>query len=122
MNNNLKGELAVMDSLGIKPWSVSANNEKTDVENGLLLSANIDKLFDCGLITFNNNGKIFISQFVGTENIHRLHISNTINVDLKSSNRLLSYLEYHRDILYVKWTIFKFVIASIPSTAYLNIY
>ena len=82
----------------IKPWSVCEDNERVDIENGLLLSANMDKLFDCGLITF----KLSISSFVGSENEKKLHISKDINVDLKASKQLLRYLEYHRDVLYVK--------------------
>ena len=86
----------------IKPWSVCEDNERVDIENGLLLSANMDKLFDCGLITFSNTGKLSISSFVGTENEKKLHISNDVFVDLKASKQLLSYLEYHRDVLYVR--------------------
>lgn len=86
----------------IKPWSVSNDIERMDVENGLLLSANIDRLFDCGLLTFNNNGRLFISSFVGKENEKRLNISNEMTVDLKASSALCSYLDYHRDILFVK--------------------
>ncbi len=86
----------------IKPWSICESNERVDVENGLLLSANMDKLFDCGLITFSNTGKLFISSFVGSENEKKLHIANDIRVELKASAQLLNYLEYHRDILYIK--------------------
>ena len=35
----------------IKPWAVSSNDERLSVDNGLLLSATYDRLFDCGLIT-----------------------------------------------------------------------
>ena len=86
----------------IKPWSICRNEERIDTENGLLLSANMDRLFDSGLITFNFDGKMQISSFVGEENVNRLHISKDINVNLRSTERLLSYLEYHRDTLFVK--------------------
>ncbi|WP_312070460.1 HNH endonuclease [Anaerotignum propionicum] len=86
----------------IKPWSVCESNERINIENGLLLSANMDKLFDCGLITFNNAGKLAISSFVGRKNEEKLHLSNDICVDLKASNQLLNYLEYHRDVLFVR--------------------
>lgn len=86
----------------IKPWSVCESNERVDVENGLLLSANMDKLFDCGLITFNNIGKLSVSSFIGKENAEKLNISDEIYVDLKASKQLLTYLEYHRDVLFVR--------------------
>jgi putative restriction endonuclease len=86
----------------IKPWSICNNSERVDTENGLLLSANMDKLFDCGLITFTDGGKMFISSFVGRENEKRLHISNRVTIDLKATKTMLNYMEYHRDVLFVK--------------------
>ena len=86
----------------IKPWRVCNNNERIDTENGLLLSANMDRLFDSGLISFTADGKMLISSFVGALNENRLHISKDIRVDLKATSKLLLYLEYHRDISFVK--------------------
>lgn len=86
----------------IKPWAICDNNERIDTENGLLLCPNMDKLFDYGLITFMDDGKMNISSFVGKQNIERLHISKDMVVNLKASKRLLKYLEYHRDTLFVK--------------------
>ena len=42
----------------IKPWSKSNRIEKTAVDNGFLLCPNHDRLFDKGLITFSDDGKI----------------------------------------------------------------
>ncbi|MBQ2901305.1 MAG: HNH endonuclease [Agathobacter sp.] len=86
----------------IKPWAICNNDERIDVENGLILCANMDRLFDSGLITFRADGKMFVSSFVSEDNKNRLNISNDIVVDLHASDRLLDYLEYHRDVLYVK--------------------
>lgn len=86
----------------IKPWAVSNNFERIDVNNGLLLSANLDRLFDCGLISFENNGMLLISQQVGKENERRLNIAPKMLFDLKSTKQQKIYLEYHRDILFVK--------------------
>ena len=46
----------------IVPWSVSDNANRLKPENGLLLSATNDKLFDCGLITFKDIGEIVPSR------------------------------------------------------------
>lgn len=86
----------------IKPWAICNNDERVDVENGLILCANMDRLFDSGLITFRADGKMFVSSFVNEDNKKRLNISNDIVVNLNASKRLLDYLEYHRDVLYVK--------------------
>lgn len=86
----------------IKPWSVCDNEERVDTENGLLLCPNMDRLFDYGLITFTDNGKMEVSSFVGMENAKRLQISKEMIVDLRATKSLLAYLEYHRDVLFVK--------------------
>ena len=42
----------------IKPWRKSTDEEKLDKYNGLLLSPHVDKLFDSGLISFADDGRI----------------------------------------------------------------
>lgn len=39
-----------------KPWKDSSNAERLDPHNGLLLTANLDRLFDRGLIAFDEEG------------------------------------------------------------------
>ena len=86
----------------IKPWAVSTNRERLSVDNGLLLSATYDRLFDCGLITFDKAGKLYLSSFIGTENVKRLHLSNNLRFDLRLSGSMGEFLEYHNDMLFVK--------------------
>ena len=86
----------------IKPWIVSTNQERIDVNNGLLLSANMDKLFDSGLMTFENDGRMRISPYLGKENSKLLGVANNMVVDFLPTKELLEYMEYHRDVLFVK--------------------
>lgn len=86
----------------IKPWAVSSNKERLSVENGLLLSATYDRLFDSGLITFDSYGKIFLSSLIGTENIKRLRLSPGTSFDLRMSEKMKEYLSYHNDVLFIK--------------------
>lgn len=86
----------------IKPWVVSNNTERTDVSNGLLLCANMDKLFDSGLISFRNNGSLLISSFVGKRNECILNIKSGQTYNLNINNTMCEYLDYHRDILFIK--------------------
>lgn len=44
----------------IKPWRGSENGERLDPHNGLLLTANLDCLFDKGLISFADNGRLLM--------------------------------------------------------------
>tara|TARA_Y100000817_G_scaffold104624_1_gene81974 strand:- start:217 stop:1116 length:900 start_codon:yes stop_codon:yes gene_type:complete len=45
----------------IKPWKDSNNQERLNPNNGLLLAPNFDAAFDRGLISFNQNGDIVVS-------------------------------------------------------------
>lgn len=45
----------------IKPWKLANSREKTDKFNGLLLAPHYDKLFDKGLISFSDDGKLILS-------------------------------------------------------------
>ena len=85
----------------IKPWSVSENDERLSPDNGILLSADFDRLFDSGLITFTNDGSIVVSSFVNDNNRTILGLDKKIIVNLKSTPSMIHNLEYHRDIIFV---------------------
>ncbi|HIV61530.1 MAG TPA: HNH endonuclease, partial [Candidatus Butyricicoccus avistercoris] len=61
----------------------------------MLLCANMDKLFDNGLITFSNNGKLSVSSILGKDNQSRLNIESGMIFDLKLNENMKEYLEYH---------------------------
>lgn len=69
----------------IKPWSESTNEERLDVNNGLLLCPNHDSLFDKGFISFDKEGKLLISDSLNETvrifmNINsQLHLNNYKN-------------------------------------------
>ncbi len=86
----------------IKPWAVSTNEERVSVNNGLLLSATYDRLFDSGLITFANEGKLIISRFVSEENRNKLQIKNGQIYKLQSNVQMRNFLEYHNDVVFIK--------------------
>lgn len=44
----------------IHAWSLSTNDERIDPDNGLLLAPHIDRLFDKGLISFDQEGGLLI--------------------------------------------------------------
>ena len=78
----------------IKPWSKSEAHQKLDVENGFLLCPNHDKLFDSNLISFDDNGKIIISDLLSQEDIKALNINETMTINLSEENK--KYLAEHR--------------------------
>lgn len=85
----------------IKPWRVSDNNERLDKNNGFIFSPTIDKLFDIGLITFENNKTLLISKSLDINNVKSIGIQNKkIYEKLPNENRI-KYLEYHRNYIFL---------------------
>ncbi len=78
----------------IKPWSDCEPNEKLDVDNGFLLCPNHDKLFDSGLITFDDDGHIIISDSINVRDQVLLNIQKNQSISLSEGN--IKYLRYHR--------------------------
>lgn len=86
----------------IKPWAVSNNHERLSEDNGLLLSPTFDRLFDGGLITFSDDGALYISSQLNTADIKRLHVNSGEKFDLKINRDVMKNLEYHRDVIFYK--------------------
>lgn len=85
----------------IKPWAVCDNTERVDVNNGILLSATFDRLFDSGLISFKDNGQILISDLVSNEDINILNIKNKDKFEIKYNANMHKYIEYHNQYIFI---------------------
>ena len=60
----------------MKPWRVCRTpEERLDGSNGLLLAPHIDRLFDKGLITFERNGRLILSDTVDSKTVECLGLS-----------------------------------------------
>ena len=82
----------------IKPWKDSDNHEKLDTYNGLLLTPNLDKLFDRGYISFNDEGCILFSNSLNDK--EDLFLNE--NMQVKIENEHKTYLKFHRDNIFKK--------------------
>jgi len=85
----------------IKPWKESTDFEKTDPYNGLLLIPNIDKLFDSGYISFEDNGNIKISSLISKNDCKYMGISNDMKLFNVFKNNI-PYLKYHRADIFIE--------------------
>lgn len=85
----------------IKPWVVSERHEKCDPENTLMLAATWDRLFDRGLISFSNSGKIMVSKKLNKDDWQSIGIQREAALDEKflTSGRK-DYLKYHRENIF----------------------
>lgn len=77
----------------IKPWSISANEERLDVHNGLLLCPNHDVLFDKQLISFTMDGQIAISHTVDEKARIFMNVNDKMRIALTERQR--SYMQDH---------------------------
>ncbi len=85
----------------IKPWAASNDKEKIDPKNGYMLSPMYDKLFDKGLITFTDDKKLVISNWLSPKNIERIGlVDNKYYQFLPNDGDRLKYLEYHRTCVF----------------------
>jgi putative restriction endonuclease len=78
----------------IKPFIKSSDTEAYDVNNGILLSRNMDSLFDLGYITFDDNGQILsVSQL--SDDVKNFISSYQLEPIFLNEKRK-QYLVYHR--------------------------
>ncbi len=86
----------------IKPWRSSDNVERLSVENGLLLSPLYDKLFDIGLITFDDKMNMLASSELSSENANKVLTTHNYLKSIKLSNEFRRNMEYHRNVIFKK--------------------
>lgn len=85
---------SVLRASHIKEWAESSREERIDANNGLLLCANHDALFDRHLISFEpNTGNICISSSIDSEQRNALNISDTARITM--SDRMKAYMQVH---------------------------
>lgn len=85
----------------IKPWALSDPIEKIDPNNGLILSPLYDKLFDRGFITFNDDKRVVISNWLSRQVQGRIGISNNqLFQFLPLNSKRCEYLDFHRQSIF----------------------
>ena len=86
---------------GLSSWAAEAGlvNQslyELDPFNGLLLLPNLDKVFDLGYISFEESGRIWISDELEGANMHRV----LVRLSVKLADKHQDYLAYHRDVVF----------------------
>lgn len=89
----------------IKPWAVSTDVEKVDPYNGYMLSPLYDRLFDKGYITFTEDKRILISNWISQENWEKMKKYCGLDTTKKYPLLLMDdkrkeYLDYHRNYVF----------------------
>ncbi len=80
----------------IRPWArCETDEQRLDVFNGLLLAPHLDALFDCGLMTVDDQGAVNIAAALTTQQRQQLGLSASMTIqNLRDEHR--SYLDFHR--------------------------
>ena len=85
---------SVLRASHIKEWSESSREERIDANNGLLLCANHDALFDRHLISFEpDTGNICISASIDSDQRKALNLSESARLSM--TDRMKSYMQIH---------------------------
>ncbi|MBN3582140.1 HNH endonuclease [Algoriphagus aestuarii] len=83
----------------IVPWKEASDQERLDLDNGILLSPTYDALFDRHMISFENSGKIILSEQVLWEDFKKIGVTGKEKISgLSEGNK--RYLDKHTKDLY----------------------
>jgi HNH endonuclease len=77
----------------IKPWSKCSDSDRLNPANGILLAAHIDALFDCGLISFADDGTMIVSTEIADE-LKPFQLPRKLRREPKEEEK--RFLGYHR--------------------------
>lgn len=90
------GAHEVLVASHIKPWSkCTTPAERLGAANGLLLTPNLDKLFDRGLITFDDKFRVRISPRLRPGDALLLNVHQNLRLTSKADKDMMPFLDYH---------------------------
>lgn len=82
----------------IKPWSsCTTASERLDAANGLLLTPNLDKLFDRGLVSFDDDFRIMLSSELKAGMARALNVDKHMRLASHEFNDIRPFLSWHRE-------------------------
>ena len=92
----------ILEACHIKPWSdpSSTAQERLSVENVIILSIHLHRLFDAGLISFADDGKLLFSEKLSKENIQTLFGNNEVYLMRQLTSAQKYFLHYHRENIF----------------------
>lgn len=86
-----------------KPWRDADNSERLDGENGLLLTPDVDHLFDRGFISFEDNGTVLVSPVAHRDSLRRMGLEDALQRKVGGfSEGQRAYLTFHRDSVFLQ--------------------
>lgn len=96
-------DVVLLRASHIKPWRLCTNNERLDPYNGLTLTPTYDVLFDKGLISFHDDGRLLLSHNLSPQIIETLSLKeNEIYNIYNDTGKRSPYLKFHRTHIFKK--------------------
>ena len=80
----------------IKPWAVANDRERLDTRNGFLFSPTIDKLFDKGFISFQDDKRLLVSPRLSASARQIIALEGGAEISRLPIDGRELYLHYHR--------------------------
>ena len=87
-------EKSILIASHIVPWRDATDEERLNPDNGILLSPNIDALFDQHLISFDNNGQMVVSPHLDNDTLETLQLTKTNRI--KVDPDMIPFITRHR--------------------------
>lgn len=86
-----------------KPWRDSSNEERLNGENGLLLTPDVDLLFDRGFLSFEDNGNVLVSPVADRTAMSKMGLTADLldNVGAFSDGQK-QFLRFHRESIFLE--------------------
>lgn len=85
-----------------KPWRDSTNVERLDGGNGLLLTPDVDHLFDRGFISFEDTGEVLVSPVAHVDSLQKMGLSDLLRRNVGGfSVEQRAYLQFHRENVFL---------------------
>lgn len=86
-----------------KPWRDSNNTERLDGENGLLLTPDVDHLFDRGFISFEGDGTVLVSPVAHRESIRKMGLEDALRANVGGFTEPQKvFLTFHRESVFLE--------------------
>lgn len=80
-----------------KPWAdCDTDQERLDVFNGFLLTANLDALFDRFLISFSDDGILLVSSLISGADMQALGLNESLTLRWVAQQHV-PYIRFHRE-------------------------
>jgi predicted restriction endonuclease len=84
----------VLRASHIKPWARSSNEDRLNPQNGFLLLANLDILFEKGFVSFDDDGRMLVSKELSATDRRLFGLPKNLRRKPDQGERL--YLAHHR--------------------------